>query len=143
MKILLCLCIPMVTGLLMSSCKDSSRAVQLIDTPGTYKAPSGKYALVVSITAKKTVQYAILRTEDKTQVGSGDSGSRFMRWYFVWDQRDQLWVHNSDAGDWVWTPGASFTEYDLMKDAAKAKEAPRAFYDALPDSIKAEFAPRS
>jgi hypothetical protein len=125
---------------LVASCGKPDRKMGgLIDSPGSYKSPSQRYSLVVSITLNKTVRYQILATDGGAALGESDSGSDLMRWYFVWDEHDQLWVHNSDAGDWVWTPGPSFRQVNLFGEKDKAKEAPQAFYDALPESVKERY----
>jgi hypothetical protein len=131
--------VSVLTCLVASCGKPHQKSGELIDSSGSYKSPSQRYALVVSTTPQKTVRYQIFASGGGAALGESDSGSDLMRWYFMWDEHDQLWVHNSDAGDWVWTPGPSFKQINLFSNRDKAKEAPQAFYDALPESVKERY----
>ena len=112
----------------------------LIDSDGTYLLDPGDYKLVVSLQPDgggHLVAYELREPVADAVVASGDAGGNASRWFFYWSVDQELWVHSSDVGTFVWRKqsGAGYQRH-LVTDDATIRGMPAAVFDALPDSLK-------
>jgi hypothetical protein len=117
-------------------CGSRSHSSSVIDSPGKFPSPGGKYVLKVVVTPQSIVTYSVAQIDSSQQLFSGSAGSTYQRWFFFWDKQGNLWVYSSDIGSWVWkSSDGVFTEVPLA-DAVKSMQVPDEVKSALPESVK-------
>ena len=104
-----------ITLFYVVSCVDKSekKADSLIDTKGIFYSKTEKYKLIVEINNNSIVNYSVIDIKLSKRLFSDNAGSIYQRWYMVWDDMDNLWVHSSDIGGCVWIQN---TEGNWTKD---------------------------
>jgi hypothetical protein len=109
----------------------------VIDAAGTFPSPSGRFALTITVDTAGVVNYSIAARNSNTLIVSSNAGSKYSRWFFVWDATDDLWVHSSDIGGTVWflRPDGSFGQ-DSPYSAGRSSQMPEAYFESLPQTMQ-------
>lgn len=117
---------------------DQSKEKVLIDKVGSFSSKTGKYKLIVDIKKNSIVQYKVIGHDLNKVLFIDDGGSVYQRWYFVWDNLDNLWVHSSDIGSCVWSKNKDepWLKSRIEKDSSLFKQMPKEFSANLPNTLK-------
>ena len=112
----------------------------VIKSPGRHPSRSGAFSVLVSISDCGIVKYEVTNVTTGRKLVSADAGSTYQRWFFVWDDSDNLWVHSSDLGGTVWVRGTdgAFREESPFSPE-RLKTMPPEYRAGLPRSLKRDL----
>lgn len=113
----------------------------VVRLPGDYPSPTGKLRLLVTMSPSDTVSYAIEEKGSSRVLARGNCGSKFQRWFLLWDSEENLWVHSSDVGTLVLRQeeDGAFRKEGLTIDAPPPTDMPAAFWSELPQSLRSAW----
>lgn len=138
---LLCVLMPL-------SCSTPSPRVKppsVIVKPGVYPSPNGKWSLSVSKTSNGIINYTVADAATGQSLLSAGGFSTYHRWFFFWDQQNQLWTYNSDMGPFsVWSDDGTgkWSESQLgMADDPAPIPLPPEVHSSLPENMQRRFSP--
>jgi hypothetical protein len=114
-----------------------------IERPGEYRVSGGR-CVVVTEGPHGLISYAAKDHNGATLLAATQPFSDSQRWYLYWDEHDQLWIHSSDIGTFVWSKDAD-NHYAMLtisnSSPASIARMPDSFYARLPSSLRARFDP--
>lgn len=131
-----------LTGLLLSCGSDARDHAGLIHRTGTHRSPDGQWSLNVAVVRDGIVQYTI--TDAKaTQVLASDGGfSTYQRWFFHWDDQNQLWCWNSDTGPlvlWRLNESGVFHRIEVGPGSPLVPSIPPPVREGMPESARKDY----
>lgn len=118
----------------------------IIVQPGVYPSPDGRWILRVVETRNGIITYMVTDPAGTRTVVSDGGFSTYHRWFFFWDQQNQLWTYNSDMGPfgtWYESPDGKWYRSPVAGGASRPGAVPPQVYEALPDRLKKGFTPTS
>jgi hypothetical protein len=84
----------------------------MICEDGTYPSLDKKYDLVVTIDSNGIVLYKICASGSSTPLAEGKAGSAYSKFYFMWDDNNNLWIDGEEANRVIFFEDGSFRSHD-------------------------------
>jgi hypothetical protein len=109
----------------------------IIDREGIYHI-KGKNVFLDVRSENDLISYSLMSDTTKLLSNSGEI-SGFSAWFFLYDNLDNLYVHSSDAGTFVWVKNGNSYKKELINENYNSKSLPVEFYNNLPKSLKANL----
>ncbi len=83
-------------------------ASRMIREGGRYPSPGKQYELVVTIDSNGIVLYEICASGSSIPLVKGKAGSAYSKFYFMWDDKNNLWIDGDEANRVIFLKMASF-----------------------------------
>lgn len=109
-QVLFCTLAILVTSV---GCGRHQMASRMICETGTYPSPDKKYDLVVKINSNGIVLYEIRASGSSIPLVEGKAGSAYSKFYFMWDDNNNVWIEGEEAGRVILFQDGKFRTHDM------------------------------